>query len=180
MNGNVRFVVFTLAIVLAAGLVGCGSTSDASKSSSSASVPSGTSEASPPQAVRGFDTASSESDKVEVDSKYLGHWTGYDIYTQDTVDAPVLMTDLDMSATLDVDADGTVSVEMVTNGEHQAFKLRMVEGKSGNGYTLYDDENGRVDGALNYGAKNGPVSWLVFSEYGSDGILYSFTFYQED
>lgn len=98
---------------------------------------------------------------ASIDSKFVGTWTGYDMWTPDTIDSPEKLSDYNMSMTLTVNADGTGKIVDNFSGASKALsKLTFKSGVSGNGYQVFD-ANGEGVGALEWGADNNGTKWVV-------------------
>ena len=164
-------------MALCAACSGGGSSADAKSTSSAAGS------TSPVASERSASKAAASGESVgqpaaeEIDSRYVGEWTGYDVYTmQDVNDAYVLHDNGDW-ATLVVNADGSASFEGSVAGSSLSLEnLRLERGSKQ--YRVYDEEGGLV-GSLGYD-RSGTTDWLILNVPDDEVGMVCYTFFIND
>lgn len=109
-----------------------------------------------------------------IDSRYIGEWTGYDIYTMQNVNETYNLHDNGDWAALIVNADGTASFEGRVAGSDMSFTNLHLDPAT-KGYLLNDAEGGLV-GSLEY-AKSGTTNWLILSVPEEEVGMVCYTFF---
>ena len=114
---------------------------------------------------------------VKVESKYVGEWTGYDIYTLETLYEPYVLYENGDWATLIVNNDGTASLEASITGQY--FSAPHLHLQYGTVEYLVYDEDGSLFGSLGY-ERSGTTDWLVLSIPDDEVGMVCYTFFIND
>jgi len=125
-------------------------------------------------ASKSSSTQNTAPSTAAVDSRYIGEWTGYDIYTMQDVNNTYNLHDNGDWATLIVNADGSASFEGRVAGSDMSFTNLHLDPAT-KGYLLNDAEGGLV-GSLGY-EKAGTTNWLVLSVPDEEVGMVCYTFF---
>ena len=161
-------------------LAACGG--NATSSSAQGSAP-GSSAGQPAAGVQVASGAASRSDapgttvSEEIDSRYVGEWIGYDIYTMQDVRETYVLHDNGDWATLVVNADGSASLEGRISGTALSFSNLHLE-RAPKGYLAYDEAGG-LFGDIGYN-RSGTTDWLILSIPDEEVGMVCYTFFIND
>ena len=165
-------VAFAVAICL---LLALGCSGSGGSSASRDTAPS-TGSAQSNGASHGGSTgaAAAGNSTEEIDSRYVGEWIGYDIYTMEDVNDTYNLHDNGDWATLVVNADGSGSFEgKIRGAELRVADIHLEYGTTE--YLVYDSYNELV-GSLGY-TKSGTTDWLILSIPDDEVGMVCYTFF---
>jgi len=175
-HGSTRMSIHCMKIASAlAAILCCILCVACSNSSGGASTASGQSNASE-QSTGTTATAAAGmgSSSTEIDSDYVGEWTGYDVYTMEDVSETYVLHENGDWATLVVNADGSASLEASITGEY--FSAPHLHLEYGTVEYLVYDEDGSLFGSLGY-TRSGTTDWLVLSIPDDEVGMVCYTFF---